>query len=169
MGGFNSTDQNVQELSGAVGGLWGMPSYWNGNVYFWGQSDNLKAFSLTNGLLSTAYTSKSSETIGYQGETPAVSSNGSTNGIVWTGQSVSAHFLLTAHDANNLATTLYTSNQNSSRDGGSAALKFAFPTVIKGKGYAVDQNQINVYGRLNGHVQTPTPVRSPGDHKVTRP
>src|SRR5258708_3247946 len=135
MGGFNSTDQNVQELSGAVGGLWGMPSYWNGNVYFWGQSDNLTAFSLSNGLLSTAYTSKSSETIGYQGETPAVSSNGSTNGIVWTGQSVSAHFLLTAHDANNLATTLYTSNQNSSRDGGSAGVKVTVPTLINGKVY----------------------------------
>ena len=54
MGGYNATSDNiVQEINGQLqGGIWGMPAYWNGNVYFWGRNDNLRAFSVTAGKLS---------------------------------------------------------------------------------------------------------------------
>jgi hypothetical protein len=162
MGGYSTTADNiVQELPGAIGGVWGMPAYWNNNVYFWGANDYQKAFSLMNGLLSSTYTSESTELIAAGGTNFAVSSNGNTNGIVWTIQSVGGHFILMAHDATNLATTLYSSNQNSSRDGGSNGVKFTVPTIINGKVYAGDQYQVNVYGLLGGEQQTDTPVFSP--------
>ena len=56
LGGYHTSgDQIVQELSLAVGdhGVWGSPAYWNGNIYYWGQSDYLKQFALVNGLLTT--------------------------------------------------------------------------------------------------------------------
>ena len=120
MGEYSTTsDNNVQELPPAVGGVWGMPAYWNSNIFIWGSSDALKAFSLTNGLLSTTPTSQSSETFGYEGSTPSVSANGTTNAIVWNTYSPGAQFELIAHSATNAATTLYSSSQNSARDGGS--------------------------------------------------
>ena len=71
MGGYNSTtDQVVQELSGANGGIWGMPAYWNNTVYFGGQYDNLKAFSFnagSSGLLSSSAVSYSPESFGISG------------------------------------------------------------------------------------------------------
>ncbi len=61
-----------------------MPAYWNGHVYYAGNSDGLKDFALSSEppLLSTTPTS-SNETFGYPGATPAVSSNGNTGAVVW--------------------------------------------------------------------------------------
>ena len=43
MGHFNSSSNNiVQELDGAVGGMWSSPVYFNGKIYFWGSGDVLK-------------------------------------------------------------------------------------------------------------------------------
>ncbi len=167
MGGYCSTcttvDTNiVQELPAAIPqGLWGMPAYWNGNLYFWGQEDHLKAFSFANGRLSSNPTSTSTETIDFEGSTPAISSQGNTNGIVWNIDFSTAHFVLMAHDALNVATTLYSTTQNPSRDSGSNGVTFSVPTIINGKVYAGDQYQVNVYGLLNGVQQTSTPIISP--------
>ena len=54
--GCTSDPEIVQTVDG-IDGLWSMPAYWNGNVYFWGNGDRLKAFSLTAGLLSVTPTS----------------------------------------------------------------------------------------------------------------
>jgi hypothetical protein len=64
MGGYNSTtDQVVQELAGATGGIWGMPAYWNNTVYFGGQytvpiaisaSTTLKALAVATGYLNSS-------------------------------------------------------------------------------------------------------------------
>jgi len=37
LGGFNSSVNNIfQEVLGQLpGGMWGSPTYWNGNIYFW--------------------------------------------------------------------------------------------------------------------------------------
>ena len=141
MGGYCSTcttldTQIVQELPTAIpNGLWGMPAYWNGNLYFWGNEDTMRAFSFTNGRLSSNPTSTSSEMVNYEGSTPTVSADGNTNGIVWNIDAATAHFVLMAHDALNVGTTLYSTTQNSSRDSGSGGVRFAVPTVINGKVY----------------------------------
>ncbi len=60
-------DKVVQELppKTANGGVWGNFAYWNGPngqyVYVAGSSDHLKAFSVTNGMLSTSAKSQSPE------------------------------------------------------------------------------------------------------------
>ena len=61
MGHYSSQNnsQIIQNMTGQIGGMFGSPTYWNGNVYFGGAQDYLKAFSLTDGLLSSTPTSQS--------------------------------------------------------------------------------------------------------------
>ena len=181
MGGYNpSQDAIVQEIPAApattgyqIGGVWGMPAYWNGNVYFWASQDSLKAFSFTNGFLSPTPTSQSAEVSGFPGPMLTVSANGNANGIVWTidsgAYSTQGSAIFMAHDALNVATLLYSSNQNPSRDDPGPAVKFAVPTVANGKVYVGAAYQVSVFGGLSGPQpqQTPTPVFSPGSETFT--
>jgi len=73
----------VQELQTAIGGLWSMPAYWNGNLYFWGVGDFLQQYTVSNGRLSVSPVASSSFNLGFPGATPAVSANGTSNAIVW--------------------------------------------------------------------------------------
>lgn len=184
LGGFNSASDNiVQEVpvnnasqtnqTYKMNGLWSMPAYWNGNIYVWGNGDHLKAFSFANGLLGNLDasnlpnpTSVSNESSGFPGATPVVSSNGTSNGIVWditddaynsNGQSV-----LYAHDATNVATLLYSSATNGTRDNPGIATKFVVPVVTNGKVYVGTANFLSIYGLLNGSQQAATPVITPG-------
>ncbi len=116
--GCTSDTQIVQEIPNAVGGMWGTPAYWNGNVYLGGRGDRLKAFSFNannSGLLSRSLTSESAQVFAFPGPTPSVSANENTNGIVWAlenGTNASSCCqALHAYDATDLATELYNSNQ----------------------------------------------------------
>jgi hypothetical protein len=144
----NNDDQIVQNLPGAVGGVWGMPAFWNNNVYFGGVGDNLKAFSFdpASGLLSNTPVSNTLTFFNYPGPTPSVSANGATNGIVWALQTDQNPEILHAYDATNLHTELYNTAQNSVRDNAGGAVKFVVPTVANGKVYVGAQQQISVYG-----------------------
>lgn len=160
MGHFHSgsDSQIIQSIPNALGHTpdgeenYSTPAYWNENIYFFAVDDNGKAFSLTNGLLSTSPTSITSESYGCSGNTPScpgatatVSSNGNSNGIVWAvlpGTPGSLH----AYDATNLAHELYNSTQNSSRDNLGDTVKFAPPLVVNGKVYVGTRTQLVVYG-----------------------
>ena len=154
MGKYNAnSNSNLQTLYYAVGGMWSMPAYWNGYVYVWGEFDVIKAYSLTDGLLSSSPTSEGSHGVIYPGATPSISANGSTNAIVWAIESDAygtGAAVLHAYDATNLATELYNSNQNSTRDNPGIAVKFTVPTVANGKVYVAEQNEMSVYGLLSG-------------------
>lgn len=154
MGHYNpqNNSQIVQNLTGEVGGIYGTPAYWNGNVYFGASYDALKAFSLTNGMLSSVPASSSALTFTYPGATPSISANGNNDAILWvlqTDTQNSGTEVLRAYDATNLATELYDSNQNSSRDNPGGAVKYAVPTIINGKVYVGSANAINIYGNLS--------------------
>ena len=158
MGKYNPTsNQNIQSLAGlSTSGLFGSPAYWNGNVYFAAWNDYLRAFQVSNGTL--ALTSHSSVTLAFPGATPSVSSNGTSNGVVWIIQENVPNdteitnpptAVLRAYDATNLANELYDSTQAAgSRDAAGGAVKFAVPTVANGKVYVGNSNQITVYGLL---------------------
>jgi len=134
------------------------PVYFNGHVYFSADADNLKAFDVTNGLLSTSPTSQTSLVAGYPGATLGISANGSTNGILWavqrintdqTGQGTVAPGILHAYDAANLATELYNSNQAAGgRDAMDFAAKWAAPLIANGKVFVASNSQLIVYGLL---------------------
>jgi hypothetical protein len=167
LGGYHSSDQVVQGLGNAVGntGSWNTPAYWNGTVYYWGRGDNLKAFPLVSGKL-TGPTAVSSESYGYPGANPSISANGTSQGIVWSvetdGYGSNGPAILQAHNASNVATTLYSSATDASRDQAGPAVKFVVPTVANGKVYVGTQYQLDIYGLLNGVEPTAAPVLSPG-------
>ena len=41
----NSDPQIVQEIMNASSGIWGSPAYWNGNLYWTGANDPIRAYS----------------------------------------------------------------------------------------------------------------------------
>jgi len=163
MGKFNSAgNQNIQSLAAlsagpTSGGLFGSPAYWNGNLYFSAWNDNVKAFHLSNGTLTM--TSQSAIQLAFPGSTPSVSANGASNGIVWiieanvpndTVLTTVPPAVLRAYDATNLANELYDSTQAAGgRDTAGGAVKFAVPTVVNGKVYIGNSNQVTVYGLLH--------------------
>lgn len=158
MGHYNSSNNNqiVQYLAAATPGMWNSPAWWNNNVYTGGSGDYIKAFSFntTTGLLSTTATSHSALKYSYPGTTVSISSNGTTNGIVWalsngTYKNASGQASLHAYTATNLATQLYSSVTNASRDNPGAAIKYTVPTIVNGKVYITTQKDLVVYGLLN--------------------
>ncbi len=158
MGHYNPNNNNqiVQSLNTAVGGVWGVPAWWNNNLYFGGSYDYMKVFSFNPSTekLSTNPVSESGTYYNYPGPTPSISANGTTNAIVWTiqsdGSGPNGAAILHAYDATNLATELYNSTQNASRDNPGGAVKFTVPTIANGKVYVPAVQQLSVYGILPG-------------------
>jgi Legume lectin domain/Chitobiase/beta-hexosaminidase C-terminal domain len=162
--GCTSDPEIVQTVNG-IGGLWSMPAYWNGNIYTWGNGDHLKAFSLTAGTLSVSPTSESSETSGFPGSTPVVSSSGASDGIVWAVESdaytSNGPAILRAYDATRVSTLLYASNLTGGRDTLGPAVKFVVPVVTNGKVYVGTQGEVDVFGLTNGEARAAAPVFNP--------
>ncbi len=160
-----SSDNVVQEISGAVNGMWGMPAYWNGNLYIGGaqdggtSGDHLKAFAFNaggTGKISIIPTSQSANTFFFSGPTPSVSANGTSNGIVWVidnsqygppGSFGSGPAVLHAYDATNLNGELWNSSQKAADKAGNA-VKFTVPTVANGKVYIGTRTELDIYGLL---------------------
>ena len=169
MSGYNSTDQVIQTIGTA--GAWSSEAYWNEYVYCWTSGDHLKAFQLVNGMFSNNAPGMSSEVYNFPGATPSISANGTQQGIVWSIDSeaynTGGQALLQAHNASNVATTLYSSNTNPSRDNPGPAVKFAVPTIVNGKVYVGTATQVSVYGLLNAEQQAAAPVLSPGSESFT--
>jgi len=164
--GCTSDAQITQSITGALTSVYTGPAYWNGNVYFAGKNDRVKAFAFNqngDGTLSATPTSESPQTIGYPGTAPSVSANGNMAGIVWVLDNSTwlkaCCQILRAYDAANLATELYNSSQAAdNRDvPRGAALKFNTPTIANGKVYAGSQGTLSIYGLLVGPAAaTPT-------------
>jgi hypothetical protein len=145
--GTSSDSQIVQELKNVVGGTSGRqandhcfmtPAYWEGNLYFVGNNDVMKAFTLNpaTGHMSTAPKSKTSASFLFPGAQAVVSSNGASNGIVWV---VSASNVLHAYDATNLANQLYAGPTM-------PFTKWSVPTVINGMVYVGTKGKLYAYG-----------------------
>ncbi|MGD0404555.1 MAG: Ig-like domain-containing protein [Candidatus Acidiferrales bacterium] len=139
--------QEVQlETSGdQEAGLFSMPAYFNGTLYYAGVNDSLKAFPLSNGMLPASPSHTTAQTFGFPGATPSVSANGNANGIVWVLERPnSGPVVLMAYQAGTL-TPLWNSSQTGSDTAGDA-IKFSVPTIANGKVYVGTQTEIDVYG-----------------------
>ncbi len=151
MGHVHASDntQVVQQFD-LPGPLFGVPAVFQDMVYISAVNGPVQAYKISAGQLTLS--SQGSEKFGFPGSSPAVSSNGSSNGIVWTLQvdGFDAHTpaILHAYDATDLTHELYNSAQAGARDAAGSAVKFTVPTVVNGKVYVGGGEQLTVYGLL---------------------
>jgi hypothetical protein len=151
MGKFSMSNNAIwEDMPGVLpGGVWATPAYFQGTVYYGDVGGTLKAFGLQHALLGTTPTSQTSMSFAYPGTSPAVSANGSSNGIVWAVEN-SDPAVLHAFTAANLATELYSSNQAANgRDQFGAGNKYMTPTIANGKVYVGTPSGVAVFGLLN--------------------
>jgi hypothetical protein len=158
MGQFNSSGDSkaVQSLPNIFPfgtpepGNYSAPVYFNGSVYFSPVADEIKAFRLSNGLLSTSPTSQSSATFAYRGGALAISANATTDGILWAVErrGGTTPGMLHAYDSSDLAIELYNSDQAGTRDTLDVAGTFSTPLVANGKVFVSGASQLVVYGLL---------------------
>jgi hypothetical protein len=154
MGRYHAGDDShaVQVLR-ISSGIYSAPAYWNNHVYIFASDDVLKDFALEHGQLSAKPVRQATAKFIDPGATPAISANGSRNGIVWVieskgWRSPDRNAVLYAFDAANVAHELFDSQQNSARDSAGLCLRFNIPTVANGKVYVGAKRQVDVYGLL---------------------
>jgi len=137
MGKWNaSTNQNYQDISGAIGGsVFSMPAYFNNTLYYGGSGAKLKAFAIASARVSPTAASSSATSFTFPGTTPSISASGSTGGIVWAVENKSPA-VLHAYEATNLTHELYNSTQAAnSRDAFGNGNKFITPMIVNGHVY----------------------------------
>ena len=134
------------------------PAYWASSttqyIYSAGVDDSIRAFTVSSAGVSASSVMNTTNTL-MNGTTPAISSNGTSNAILWAlDRTESADILpgtapivLHAFDAAKLSSELYNSTQaGSGRDNAGPSVKFQVPTVVNGKVYVGTQNELDVYG-----------------------
>jgi hypothetical protein len=146
--GGSGDSQAVQTFS--IGnGIFSTAAFWQNTLYIAPMQGHLQAFSLnaTSGMFTTSSSSISADAYGYPGATPSVSSQGTSNGIVWALERPNpvAGAILHAYDATNLGTELWNTNNNAADQAG-VDVKFTVPTVANGKVYVGTATEISVYG-----------------------
>jgi hypothetical protein len=156
MGRFNPSRDNIVQELGVLFAAFSSPVYFNGKIYYWGCNDVVRAFTVTDGRLSTTPSDLGKVLFKYPGATPTISANGTSNAILWALETDAysktgpgGPGVLYAYDATDLSEgPLYSSNQNPSRDNPGGAVKFTVPTVANGKVYVAAAGQLSVYGEL---------------------
>ncbi len=175
LGQYNSqADMIVQEIPLAVGEMFSSPAYWNGIVYFCGNAGQLRAYSLTSGLLSTLPIATTMQKL-TGSHSPSISSNGTSNGILWV---VNAGQLW-AFDAITLK-LLYNTGQVPLRDKLPKLAHFANQTVANGKVFIATRNSLEVFGvfqvlnvtggasqSATAHTPLPAPIQVQATHAYT--
>jgi hypothetical protein len=156
-GGFcpDNSPRPLQVIPIHDGPILSTPLFWNNGAFVAAGNGKLKYFPLTSGALAQSpLTAQSPESLGTQGATPALSSNGTSNAIVWLVDSSGAQAapntpaILRAYDANNLSNEIYNSAIAPGRDSAGLALDATVPTVANGKVYIGTQGELDVYGLL---------------------
>jgi hypothetical protein len=156
MGKFNPVNDDAiyEKLTGVFsGGVWSMPAYFNGTLYYGPTGNPLMAFPFQMARLASS-TSQTLVNFTYPGATPSISANGNANGIVWVTENTSPA-VLHAYAATDLANELYNSNQAANgRDHFGDGNKFITPTIADGQVYVGTTAGVGVFGLLN--LSSPT-------------
>jgi hypothetical protein len=149
--------QEVQTGTQQFDNIFATPTFWNGNIYYHCEQDVVKSYSWDSntGLLSTSPMSQGSDVYGTHGATSSLSSNGTSDGILWeieaTNVGNDGAAILHAYDATNLANELYKSSATGGRDTAGPAIKFSVPAVADGHVYVGTQSELDIYGLLPQH------------------
>jgi hypothetical protein len=148
LGNNHPSDNNqiVQTLA-VTGGTFSTPAFWQNTLFHFGSGSSGKAYALdsSTSTFNASWSSETSASFNFPGATPSVSSNGSSNGIVWVIDSsnygtrghkrqAAGPAVLYAFAANNLGTELWNSG-TVALDAAGNAVKFTVPTVANGKVY----------------------------------
>jgi len=157
LGKFNPStvapDHNVyQKITGQLAGRnYSTPAYFYGVLYYGASGDSLKAFPFSHAKLPASPSSHSATIFGYPGTTPAVSANGSRNGIVWAVEGTfNSTAILHAYNPADLSHEYYNSTQGpGNRDAVGASNKFITPLVVNGKVYIGTPTGVTVFGLLH--------------------
>ncbi len=174
MGHYNSVSSsnlNLQTVSGKISGSYGTPAYFNNKIYYQSSGDVMKAFTISNGVMSTSPVDQSTVNLGALGYAPVISANGTSNAIAWVVDAsafggagggdnsdvASGPAVLRAFNATNLSQQLYNSSTRSS-DNAPGTVKYPVPTVVNGKVYVGGDFGVAVYGL---GIILPPPVISP--------
>jgi len=138
-----------QVLSGALPhGVWSAPAYFNGSLYYGGQNDYIRQFSIANAQLVSIPASHTSITFGYPGAIPSISANGVKNDILWVVRQGTPS-VLRAYNAGDLTNEYYDSSQAGTRDQFGTAAHFVTPTIANGYVYVGTTTGVAVFGLLN--------------------
>jgi hypothetical protein len=149
LGQYSASRNNVyQELANDGHENFSSPVYINGSVYLGPSGLPLRAFSVSQALLSSTPSSQTPNSFGGTGTVPSVSSNGNSNGIVWALDYSSG--TLYAYDASDLSKELYNSKQAAAGRDNFAAVggHFITPVVANGKVYFGTGSTVAVFGLL---------------------
>jgi hypothetical protein len=150
MGKFNpNSNGNYQELSGALpGGIWSMPAYANGRLYYGPVGHAILEFQFQDAKLLTTPVAETSNSFGYPGATPSISSDKGANVIVWAAENTNPA-VLHAYNAKTLV-ELYNTNQAADeRDQFGVGNKYITPLIINGKVYVGTTTGVGVFGLLS--------------------
>jgi len=168
LGKFTSNDsQVVQEEQVTTGSLRAGPVFWQRTaaaggpvLYVWGTHDAVKAYPFSGTMISANPSEQGGNPSQiWPGGVLALSANGEKHGsgVLWATVATSGDAennppvpgALYAFDAENLATELWSSTTNPSRDNYGLFAKFVPPLVANGKVYvATSSDQLAVYGLL---------------------
>jgi Putative Ig domain len=143
MGHFGDTNA-LQHFS--VGNrIFSTAAFWQNTLYIAPAGGALQAYPLAAGASPFGtLSSQSSITFPWPGSTPSVSSQGTSNGVVWAIDSNNPAELH-AYDATNLHLELWNSTLVNS-DAAGNYVKFTVPTIANGKVYLGNAAQVTVYG-----------------------
>lgn len=142
-----STGEDNSQGLGGSGGVYSMPAYFNGTIYYGSVDDSIRAFKIENARIVSPAQSKTAVTFGYPGATPSISANGDKDGIVWAVEN-NTPAVLRAYDANDLTRELYDSNQERRRDE-ITGNKFITPMIANGKVFVGTPGGVAVFGQLS--------------------
>ncbi|MFY9791993.1 MAG: PQQ-binding-like beta-propeller repeat protein [Candidatus Sulfotelmatobacter sp.] len=150
MGKFNTGSNKIyQELAGALpGGIWSMPAFWSGRLYFGPVSQPILEFQFKQAKLATAAVAKTTNTFGYPGATPSISCNKGSNPIVWAVANTNPAVLY-AYNATTLVELYNSSQAAGGRDNFGAGNKFITPMIANGKVYVGTTTGVGVFGLLS--------------------
>ena len=149
LGKFNASSNNIyQELAGALpGGIWSMPAFWSGRLYFAPVGQPILEFQFKKARLSTAAVAKTTNTFGYPGTTPSISCNKGSDAILWAVANTNPAVLY-AYNAATLVEIYNTSQAAGGRDHFGAGNKFITPLIANGKVYVGTTAGVGVFGLL---------------------
>ena len=147
-----SNSQIVQEMDKVSGMVRSSPAFWNGYFFVGGEYDHLRSFKMgSNGQFSSPAvgTGVSTITLGFEGASPVITANGTSNGIAWTQEYNQWNpSVVRAFNANNLSQELWDSTMNATRDALDSGVVFQVPIVANGKVFVGTKGNLTVYGLL---------------------